>query len=135
MISRVKELWEMTSNIPMFTNKWHGWLLTYISSKCFSGEVISRSRDKSNPYRIIYISTIAAICKKMKYDDFDHVIDSDYIFQPSHLQYIFSDYEMVAVHPMQNDFISNIDSDDIDVVILFNDYNSSDYYLSGMSNQ
>ena len=27
---------------------------------------------------------------------------------------------------MQNDFISNIHSDDNDVVILFNDYNSSD---------
>ena len=33
----------------------------------------------------------------------------------------FFNYKMVAVHPMQNNFKSNINSDDIDVVILFND--------------
>ena len=65
----------------------------------------------------------------MQYYGFDHVIDSDHIFQPSHLTYIFSDYKVVAVHPMENDFLSNINSDDVDVVILFNDYNSSDDFI------
>ena len=70
----------MISNIPTFTNKWHGWILTYISSKCLPGKVKSHSREKLNPYRISYMSSIGEIRKKMKYNNFDYVIDLDHIF-------------------------------------------------------
>ena len=36
MLTRIEEIWKLTSNTKLYQSKWHGWVLTYLSSKCFT---------------------------------------------------------------------------------------------------
>ena len=35
LLTRIQELWTLVYNIQLYQSQWHGWLLTYISKKCF----------------------------------------------------------------------------------------------------
>ena len=40
MLVCVKELWMSTDKCPMSVLNWHGWLLSYLTRKCFLGVII-----------------------------------------------------------------------------------------------
>ena len=83
MLTRVRELWSLTTKVPMRTSKWHGWMLTYLSDKCFSGCKVNVRLTALNPYIKSHIRSIPNICKKIFYEE-DNYIDEDYIYNPKH---------------------------------------------------
>ena len=125
IITRVKELWSLTDDIPMHTSKWHGWVLTYLSGKCFQRFNIPGGRnDKFNPYPKSHVTKVANLCKKVFYNN-SCCIDESYEYNAKHLKYLFSDHLTVACLPMQNDFVSFIEENK-EVVILYRDIDSSE---------
>ena len=36
MLTRIEELWNLISKVKFYQSKWHGWILTFISNKCFT---------------------------------------------------------------------------------------------------
>ena len=50
ILTKVPILWKLTNDLEFIESYWHGWLLTYLSKKCFSSIVI-RS-DRMNPFKL-----------------------------------------------------------------------------------
>ena len=124
IVSRIKVVWSLTTKIPMRTSKWHGWLLTYLSPICFP-EYRIQGYGRNNPYSKSHINNIPNLCKKIHYDE-DHFIDEHYIFNATHLKFIFSEHTKICCVDMDNDFINSIEEGENEVVILCRDSLSSE---------
>ena len=122
MLTRVKELWHLTTKIPMRTSYWHGWMLHYLSSNAFVKE-LRIYKDPRNPFKKTYINSVVNVCKKVNYRSDGACIDESYVYDPVHLNFIFSDFESVGCFPMHSNFIQRV-NDHHDIIILYRDMNS-----------
>ena len=61
----VKEMWNQTDKCVMDVSKWHGWLLSYLTKKCFPGIVVRP--HKMNPMRSSYVSSVERLIEKLEY--------------------------------------------------------------------
>ena len=107
----------------MRTSKCHGWVLTFLSSNCFP-EFKIPGYSRNNPYSRSHISNIPNLCKKIHYDE-DQFIDKHYVFNTTHLKFIFSEHTKICCVDMDNDFLNSIE-DKNEVVILCRDSLSSE---------
>ena len=56
MLLCVKELWCITDKCDKMVSRWNGWLLCYLTKKCFP-EIITID-DKNNPFKKRYVASI-----------------------------------------------------------------------------
>ena len=88
MLVCVKELWKITDKCPMSVLKWHGWLLCYLTRKCFPGVTVKS--DKYNPIKSKHVSSIPKLMEKMN-------IDEGSIYDPEDLVRMFEDHDDMCV--------------------------------------
>ena len=62
MLLCVKELWYLTDKYEMDVSNWHGWVLSYLTRKCFPG--ITIKSHNMNPIRSTYVTTIPKLIEK-----------------------------------------------------------------------
>lgn len=98
LLSRIEKLWLLTQNCNLKTSQWHGWLLVYITSQCFSN--ISLRQAHRDPFRKIKVSSVKKIINRIRYAGLD-------------LKEIFSDIESV--------FCANCDVNDASFQSLLED--------------
>lgn len=120
MITLVKELWSRTDKCDMVVSKWHGWMLAFLTGKCFPFSAIRNER--MNPYKPSDIRTNEEILEKFNMEDangFDHNMK---------LADIFEDHENVSVVFNSNilahegtQTIANLVSDEEDIIIIIYD--------------
>ena len=94
MMTQVKECWNQTTKIDMYTSKWHGWLLTYLSKKYLSGYNLSRATNI--PYKYKYISSVDKICEKMPFD-------RGYTYNPSDIRTYFNSHQQISTSELRED--------------------------------
>ena len=63
MLVCVKELWTRTDQCEMVVSKWHGWVLAYLTRKCFPGVTIKS--DVKNPICSKFVSSIQKLMEKL----------------------------------------------------------------------
>lgn len=90
LLTSVKELWSLTDQVsPMRQSEWHGWVLAFLSSKCFPH--ITCGRDKRNPFKKSLAQSVGDISKYFNNLD---AIES--------LSQVFERHEKVLVSDMVN---------------------------------
>ena len=116
MLVCVKELWSRTDKCEMVVSKWHGWVLAYLTRKCFPGVTIKS--DSNNPMQPKFVSSIPKLLEKLN-------IEIGSTFDYERLGDMFVDHEHVCV--INNSVFSNtrvIDdyvSEEDDVIIVIYD--------------
>ena len=74
MIDLIKELWERTDKCEMVVTKWHGWLLTFLTKKCFPS--ITIKADTISPIKSKFVTTTKKLMEKLDVEVGD-VLDLD----------------------------------------------------------
>ena len=64
LLTRVKELWIATNEIDMKQNKWHGWILAYLTRKSFSASQHHRSH-KDCPFKLKFVNDPERLVQKL----------------------------------------------------------------------
>ena len=124
MLVCVKELWNRTDNCEIKVSRWHGWLLAYLSKKCFPGVRINS--DTNNPIQSKFVLNIPRLIQKMNVEITDQ-------FNLERLEHMFVDHENVAV--LYNSDCSNQQcieeqvSEGDDIIIVIYDVVDLDYVL------
>ena len=114
LLTQVKEIWSLTAKVDMYTSKWHGWYLTYLTKACFSNRNLKRSH--MTPYKSKFIDSIANFMKKIR-------ITSSYTFNPKDIVDKFSDHSNIHLAELKSHCFESFDHSS-DVVIFYNDYDS-----------
>ena len=113
-MTQVKECWNQTTKIDMYTSKWHGWLLIYLSKKSLSG--YSLSRAPNSPYKYTYIYSVDKICEKMPFD-------RGYTYNPKDIRNYFNNHQQISTSELREDDFDGLFGNGIaDIVILFKNY-------------
>ena len=88
MITVVKELWYKTDKCEISDSKWHGWLMTFMTNRCFPSMKIKT--DFNSPFKAKYLNSYEKILKKLK-------MDNEYEFDYMKIADFFEDHENVSV--------------------------------------
>ncbi len=89
MLVCVKQLWSITDKCEMSISKWHGWMLSYLTKKCFPS--VSLRTDHKNPMKTKHISSIPKLMEKLH-------IDVGSVFEYTNFSNMFDDHAHVSVH-------------------------------------
>lgn len=88
MLVCVKELWIITDKCDIYVSKWHGWLMAYLTKKCFPG--VNITQDRYNPIKSKYVTTVEKIIDKVN-------IAVSTKYRPADLESKFDDHENIFV--------------------------------------
>ena len=66
LLTRLESLWQSVIEMDegLFQSKWHGWMLTYLTKKCFSNSKNCRTQ-KTDPFKFSYINTHKKLFEKV----------------------------------------------------------------------
>ena len=78
----------MTDSVELRTSKWHGWILCYLTRKCFPS--IKMVDNQRNPFKMKFVSSIERVLDKLDIND-------GYELNLESLKGIFSDHRKVCV--------------------------------------
>ena len=56
LMCRVEAIWKNVCAVELFTSKWHGWMLVYLTRFCFNRG--SACQAPNDPFKFTYISTL-----------------------------------------------------------------------------
>ena len=79
IMCRVEVIWRSVCAVELYTSKWHGWLLVFLTKKCFNEG--SLRQTKNDPFQYTFISDIQRLYNKVHKDNLcDYFNDLDDIF-------------------------------------------------------
>ena len=91
----VPKLWDLVIRAPMRTSDWKGWLLEYLSYKCFQN--IKRKRqDPKNPFKRNEIDSVPKLLEKCRRERGTYLLDiADVLWHDSEGQSLGSNIPLI----------------------------------------
>ena len=78
LMTHVEPLWRLVSEVQLRKSRWHGWLLCYLTKKCF---YFSRTQDRRDIFKFREVQTIDRIAQKIPRGELqDLLIDVNHVF-------------------------------------------------------
>ena len=112
LLCRIETLWKLTTEVSLYTKKWHGWMLVYLTKQCFNWAE-QYQQAKKDPFKYKYISTVQRLVETLTSPD--HSDLKDYLADLNQVYY----YESQNNDDNLNDILNDIDGDfDIKVIII-----------------
>ena len=78
MLLRVKEIWYNVTKTPLYTSKWHGWLLSFLSRKCLYN--YNFRGTNGNPFSSKYVTSVPKLIEKLNMAESFSIKDHVYSF-------------------------------------------------------
>lgn len=77
VISRVEALWRNIEKVPLITSRWHGWMLSYLTAKCFNQG--GRKQAHTDPFKINKIKVDKLVEKIGEWELYDYFTDTPHV--------------------------------------------------------
>ena len=85
LLCRVEKLWMIVEKVDLFTSKWHGWMLVFLTKNCFNQG--NHRQVKNDPFKYKFISETSRFLEKIRL---------------RHIEDFFIDFESVKLYNSNN---------------------------------
>ena len=105
LLTRIEPLWQRVSKFELRQSNWKGWMLMWLSKKCFNS---TRRSEKTDPFQMKFVSTITRLLEKIPSNN-NRCLEE--VFCPL--------YQTLCIKTL-DELTDGIDSERFDIIIVEN---------------